>query len=161
MSANIRRVQVRRANDADVDDIARILRESFTEYLRLYTRAGYAATTPDASALRARLSEGPVWVATIERDAVGTVAAMTSERGVYVRSMAVTPASRGRGAAGALMRELEVFAAERAAPRLFLSTTPFLFDAIRFYERLGFRRTGEPPHALAGTPLVTMEKRLR
>ena len=59
-----------------------------------------------------------------------------------------------------LMRQLELFAVNGRAPRLYLSTTPFLFDAIRLYEALGFRRTGEPPHDLAGTPLVTMAKPL-
>ena len=79
---------------------------------------------------------------------------------MYVRSLAVSPASRGRGAARELMRQLELFAVSAGATRLFLSTTPFLFDAIRLYEGLCYRRTGEPPHELAGTPLFTMEKAL-
>lgn len=151
-------MHVRRANEGDIDDVARVLRESFAEYRRLYTRAGYNATTPDAAVLRARWTEGPVWVAELGGDVAGTVAAVATEHGLYVRSMAVMPASRGRGAAGALIRAIEAFAAERDASRLYLSTTSFLFDAIRFYEHLGFRRTGEPPHDLGGTPLVTMAK---
>jgi hypothetical protein len=42
--------------------------------------------------------------------------------------------------------------------RLLLSTTPFLDRAIRLYEKFGFRRNGEPPHDLFGTPLITMDK---
>jgi ribosomal protein S18 acetylase RimI-like enzyme len=41
---------------------------------------------------------------------------------------------------------------------MFLSTTPFLIGAISLYERAGFRRTGEGPHDLFGTPLFSMEK---
>jgi ribosomal protein S18 acetylase RimI-like enzyme len=58
------------------------------------------------------------------------------------------------------MRQLELFAVSKKAERLYLSTTPFLFSAIRLYEALGFRRTGEPPDDLFGTPLVTLAKRL-
>ena len=58
------------------------------------------------------------------------------------------------------MRQLELYAVSARATRMYLSTTPFLHDAIRFYESLGFRRTGEPPHDLLGTPIFTMAKPL-
>ena len=153
-------VQIRRATEADPAAIARVLREAFAEFERLYTRAGYAATTPGEALVARRLPEGPTWVAGDDGAIVGTVSAVASLRGVYVRSMAVVPGARGRRVALQLMRELEVFARSARAPRLYLSTTPFLFDAIRLYEALGFHRTGEPPHDLYGTPLVTMEKLL-
>jgi ribosomal protein S18 acetylase RimI-like enzyme len=91
---------------------------------------------------------------------VGTVAAVAGDAGVHVRSMAVTPAARGRKVALHLMRQLELFAVSKNAPRLYLSTTPFLFAAIRLYEALGFRRSGEPPDELFGTPLFSMAKPL-
>ena len=141
--------------------MADVLRGAFAEYQRLYTRAGYAATTPDESRLRERWREGPVWVAEDDGQIVATVAAASRESGVYVRSMAVRPEARGKGAARALMRQLELYAVSERAPRMYLSSTPFLHDAIRLYQALGFRRTGEPPHELGGTPLLTMEKRLR
>jgi N-acetylglutamate synthase-like GNAT family acetyltransferase len=152
-------VQIRRATERDAEELARVLRDAFAEFERLYTRAGYAATTPDADALRARLDEGPTWVAEERGEILGTVSAVEHD-GVYVRSMAVTPVARGRRVAFHLMRQLTLFALAKHAPRLYLSTTPFLFDAIRLYEALGFRRTGDPPHDLHGTPLVTMAKTL-
>jgi len=154
-------MRIRRASEPDAEHIADALRCAFAEYERLYTRAGYAATTPDASTLRARWDEGPVWVADDAGGIVATVSAAPRETGIYVRSMAVRPEARGRGAGRALMRQLELYAVSEKAPRLYLSSTPFLHDAIRLYEALGFRRTGEPPHELGGTPLVTFEKRLR
>src|SRR5439155_9758185 len=66
-------VQIRRATERDADPLARVLRESFAEFERLYTRAGYAATTPDADVLRVRLSEGPTWVAEERGEIIGTV----------------------------------------------------------------------------------------
>jgi putative acetyltransferase len=153
-------MRIRRASEPDAEHIADVLRCAFAEYERLYTRAGHAATTPDVSAVRARWSDGPVWVADDAGGIVATVSAAPRETGVYVRSMAVRPEARGRGAGRALMRQLELYAVSEKAPRLYLSSTPFLHDAIRLYEALGFRRTGEPPYELGGTPLVTFEKRL-
>jgi ribosomal protein S18 acetylase RimI-like enzyme len=153
-------MRIRRATEADAPGLAAVLKDAFAEFEPLYTRAGYAATTPDARALASRLREGPTWVADEGATIVGTVSAVERDGGVYVRSMAVTRAARGRRVALHLMRQLELFALSKGAPRMFLSTTPFLFEAIRLYERLGFRRTGEPPDDLHGTPLVTMAKRL-
>ena len=153
-------MQIRRATEADADALAQLLRDAFAEYERLYTRAGYAATTPDAETIRARLLEGPTWVAHQDGRILGTVSAAALDGGVYVRSMAVVPAARGKRTALHLMRQLELFAVSSKAPRLFLSTTPFLFSAIRLYESLGFRRTGEPPDDLHGTPLVTLARPL-
>ena len=153
-------MQIRRATEKDVDAVARVLNEAFAQFERLYTRAGYEATTPDAASIKARLGEGPTWLADDGATIVGTVSAVARDDGVYVRSMAVTPAARGKRVAVDLMRQLELFAVSKKAERLYLSTTPFLFSAIRVYESLGFRRTGEPPDDLLGTPLVTMAKRL-
>jgi ribosomal protein S18 acetylase RimI-like enzyme len=140
--------------------IASVLRQAFTEYEPLYTRAAFAATTPTASQLEERWREGPVWVAVLHPDIVGTVAAVSTSSGLYIRSMAILPAARGRGIASQLLREVERSATHRQHKRLFLSTTPFLAQAIRLYESFGFQRNEEGPDDLFGTPLFTMEKSL-
>jgi len=153
-------MEIRRARAADALAIARALAAAFAEYAPAYTPAALAATTPPAARVRARLREGPTWVAVEGGAVVGTVSAVPRDAGVYVRSMAVLPAARGHGAGAALLREVEGFARDWGAASLFLSTTPFLTAAIRLYERHGFRATGDGPHDLHGTPLVTMVKPL-
>ncbi len=153
-------MKIRRATEKDAPAIAGVLVDAFAEVDRLYTRGGYAATAPPAERIRERLAEGPTWVAEDEGRVVGTIAAVKRENGVYVRSMAVTTAARGKHVGRALMLQLELFAVSTDASRMYLSTTPFLFAAIRLYESLGFRRTGEPPDELHGTPLFTMAKPL-
>jgi len=153
-------VHIRRATERDASAIATVLHDAFAEVDRFYTRAGYTATTTPAEQIRTRLAEGPTWVAEDDGRVVGTMAAVKRESGVYVRSMGVAPAGRGKDAGRALMRQLELFAISTGAPRMYLSTTPFLFAAIRLYESLGFRRTGEPPDELFGTPLFTMARPL-
>jgi GNAT superfamily N-acetyltransferase len=136
------------------------LRDAFEGYRPLYTPEAFAATTPSADQIRQRWDEGPVWIALQDGHPVGTVAAAPRGAALYMRSMAVLPASRGSGCGGLLLAAVEAFAASHGHHRLVLSTTPFLHPAIRLYERAGFMRSGAAPHDLAGTPLFTMEKEL-
>ena len=140
--------------------IASVLQQAFIEYESLYTLGGFSATTPTSDQIRERWSEGPVWVATQNGEIVGTVATVHKISGLYVRSMAVLPAARGRGIAGRLLKEIEHFAINQHCTRLFLSTTPFLENAIHLYERFGFQRSDEGKQDLFGTPLFTMAKML-
>jgi GNAT superfamily N-acetyltransferase len=153
-------MEIRRARAADASAIARALAAAFAEYAPAYTPAALAATTPPAARVRARLREGPTWVAIEGGVVIGTVSAVPRGASVYVRGMAVLPAARGQGAGAALLREVETYARGLGAASLFLSTTPFLTEAIRLYERHGFGATGDGPHDLHGTPLVTMVKPL-
>ncbi len=147
------------ASSGDAETIAAILLDAFREFEPLYTPGGFRATTPTAAEIRARWAEGPSWIATLDGKKVGTVAAVDRGDEVYVRSMAVTPGARGAGVAGALLDAVTRFAVDTGARRMRLSTTPFLNDAIRLYERAGF--TPLPgPLDLHGTPLFSMVKNL-
>ncbi len=137
-----------------------MLGESFVEYRSLYTDQGYAATTPESETIKKRFAEGRIWVALLDERIVGTVSVVAEGESLYVRSMAIVPAARGSRIGERLLAEVERFAVAHNWRRLFLSTTPFLHRAIRLYEKFGFERTGEPPHNLYGTPLVTMSKTL-
>jgi GNAT superfamily N-acetyltransferase len=146
---------------ASIDEaaaIAAVLREAFAEYEPLYTAAAFAVTTPTTDRIRARWNEGPVWVVSHEGQVVGTIAAVPNDHGLYLRSMAIRPAARGYGLGRLLLKQVETFAIQYASRRIFLSTTPFLYGAIRLYERFGFVRTSDGPHELHGTPLFSMEK---
>ena len=151
-------VVIRRARTPEASEVAAVLRLAFAEYRSLYTKQGYAATTPDRSTILRRMREGPLWVAVHGNRLVGTASAILKETGVYVRGMAVIPAARGFGAGRLLLEEIETFAVGNGAGRLFLSTTPFLNRAIRLYETFGFHSTREGPHELFGTSLIAMEK---
>jgi putative acetyltransferase len=153
-----KQLEIRRAGPEDATAIAAVLRESFLEFRALYTDGGFAATTPGAEEILARMREGPVWVALREGVMIGTVAAVVKDDAVYIRGMAVIPAGRGSGAGARLLHQVEDWAASQGYRRLLLSTTPFLSSAIRLYERFGFRRTDEGLHHLFGTPLFTMQK---
>jgi putative acetyltransferase len=151
-------VAIRSATRQDAALVASLLRQAFAEFEPLYTKKGYASTTPGADAILLRLDEGPLWLALHEHQTVGTASVVPKETGLYVRGMAVLPEARGLGVGRRLLEQVELYAVEKCCERLFLSTTPFLSRAIRLYEGFGFRASDRPPHDLFGTPLFTMEK---
>ena len=153
--------QIRFADSSEAGAIAAVLYEAFCEFESLYTAEGFAATTPKSEQIQVRMSEGPVWVALVDGEIVGTVSVVLKSESLYVRGMAVLPRTRGARVGKLLMDQVEQYAEEKGCKRLFLSTTPFLDRAIRLYEKFGFRRTQEGPQDLFGTPLFTMEKRLK
>jgi len=153
-------VQIHAATAEDAPLVASILRTAFAEYESLYTPEAFAATVLNEEFVRRRLDEGPMWLAFHDGRAVGTVSAVLNENGLYVRGMAVIPSARGLGAGARLLAHVCDVAAAARAPRVFLSTTPFLASAIRLYRAFGFVRTEDGPDHLCGTPLFTMEKRL-
>ena len=152
-------MRLRTATLSDAEVIAATLRDAFAEFEPLYTPAGFLATTPTAEQLRARWAEGPTWVAVRDGTVVGTVSAVPRATELYIRSMAVRPAVQGQGVGAQLLWTVEALGVEQRYGRLVLSSTPFLYAALRLYERLGFRRTGEAD--LFGTPLVVLTKPLR
>jgi GNAT superfamily N-acetyltransferase len=151
---------IRRAGPGDADQVAALLLAAFREFEPLYTPAGYQATTPSAPEIAARLAEGPTWIVLDGAVVVGTVSALDRGDEVYIRSMAVHPARRGHGLASQLLTVVHAYAISRGARRLTLTTTPFLTDAIRLYERTGFQRSPGPGLDLHGTPLFAMTKEL-
>jgi GNAT superfamily N-acetyltransferase len=153
-------IEIRLAVRSDRSSISSLLSESFMEYKSLYTAGGLAATTPTSEQIIDRMAEGPVWVALHKDQIVGTVSVIAKGEALYIRGMAVLPAARGQRIGALLLSHIEELAAANQHQRLFLSTTPFLTQAIRLYERFGFRRSDEGPHDLFGTPLFTMTKTL-
>lgn len=151
-------VRIRRAASDEAPVVANILHASFIEYASLYTPAGFAATTPGAQQVLARMREGPVWIALRRIEVVGTVAAVVEDNSLYIRGMAVRPEARRLKVGALLLDQAERFALEQGCSRVCLSTTPFLDPAIRLYEKSGFRRVPDGDHDLFGTPLFRMEK---
>ena len=142
----------------DAPAIANLLHESFAAFEPLYTEGGFNATALAAPQVLERMREGPVWVALRDSQILGTVAIVVKGKAAYIRGMAVLPSARGTGIGTKLLQHAERWAIDAQCVRLFLSTTLFLSEAIRLYERFGFRRTEEGPNDLFGTPLFTMEK---
>ena len=152
------KIEIRLAVPNDATAISMILAEAFAEYEPLYTKEGYATTTPKSDVIKNRFREGKIWVAVLNKEIVGTVSVVPENESLYIRSMAILAQARGKKIGERFLKRIEDFANENHYKRLTLSTTPFLNRAIRLYENFGFVRNGTDD--LHGTPLIRMEKNL-
>lgn len=151
-------VQIRFAKPEEASEIARILKEAFTPFEQLYTPEAFDVTILDSKRVEKRFAEkGRIWVALRTGEVIGTVSVVDEGEKLYIRSMAVSPVGQGLGIGLKLLEEIEHFASANDFKKLFLYTTPFLHNAIRLYERNGFRRL-EDIDGFFGTPLFEMEK---
>lgn len=150
---------IRLATPADAADISRVLIEAFATIREHYTDSAFAAVTPNADEVKRRFEEGPIWVAELDGEIVGTVSLTTEPEGLYVRSMAVSPKAQGRGIGRSLLDALHAEAAGRGIDRIFLYTLPFQQGARAMYEKYGYKWVRDTPaeewHGVAG---LEMEK---
>ena len=134
---------VRRATREDADAILGCLAAAFAPYRDGYTPAAFEDTVLEPETLERRLAAMTVFVAAIESDVVGTIAAGVVGGGEgHIRGMAVLPGWQGRGMADALLAAAEADLRARGCDRVTLDTTRPLARAMRFYEAHGYRASG-------------------
>lgn len=131
-------MQIRLAVADDVDGIADVLFEAFSQFEEHYTPGAFAAVAPLPVEIRGRYAEGPIWVAVNDENIVGTVSVVPEPEWLYIRSMAVSPPAQGLGVGKKLLETVVSYGIEHGFDRLYLYTTDFLTSAIRLYERSGF-----------------------
>jgi GNAT superfamily N-acetyltransferase len=117
----------------------------------LATHMGYPATPEAMHERLARIvgrDDYETFVAERDGRAVGFVGVMHGLSYVYdppyarLLVLSVEPGERGRGMGAALVAAAERWARERGAAQLHLTTALHRDGAHRFYERLGYERTG-------------------
>jgi len=90
---------------------------------------------------------GAIFLALVEGEAVGCVALIPMENGIYELSkMAVAPQQRGLGIGRALLQHAIAQARDLGAKSLFLGSNTKLANAVHLYESVGFRHV--PPEQL-------------
>lgn len=152
-------VLIRKANPEDSEVIAEIIFKAFEPYRKFYTEDAFRAVTPNPEEITGRFAEGPIWIAEIKGQAVGTVSVSDEEAGLYVRSMAVIPEMQGRGIASRLLESVNNYAESKGVNRIFLYTTYFVPGARQLYEKHGFRWVRDTlPEEWFDTPGLEMEK---
>ena len=153
-------ILIKRAGFEDCVSMAQVLSLSFAEFEHLYTEKAFLETNISPEEVKARLVEGPAWIALQHNEIVGTASILELEDHVYIRGMAIVPMARGVGLGSKLLQKIENYAIESGTQQLRLSTTPFLDSAIKLYKRFGFKFINVPPHDLYGTELLSMQKML-
>jgi N-acetylglutamate synthase-like GNAT family acetyltransferase len=154
-------VLIRDANVDDSETIARLIYEAFSPFEAQYTPGAFEYTTPKADTIRPRFGEGPIWIAEVDGEAVGTVSGMWDGERFYIRSMAIKPSAQRGGIGQKLLDALESHARREGFEKLFLYTTFVLPGAKQLYEKNGFYVLRETePDEWYGMGGLEMEKRL-
>jgi putative acetyltransferase len=85
--------------------------------------------------------------------AIGCGAVVLNETNGELKRMYVRPENRSLGVAQAILKKLEISAIQSGCRHLFLETGPYQPDAINFYSKQGYQRTGKfgdyPDHPLS------------
>jgi N-acetylglutamate synthase-like GNAT family acetyltransferase len=150
---------IRLASADDSPAIAAVLFDAFSRHRQNYTPEAFAVVTPAVEEIETRFSEGPIWIAELDGDAVGTVSLTTEPEGLYIRSMAVKPEAQGFGIGHRLLDALDEYVSDSEIKRIFLYTTYFVPGAKGLYEKHGFKWVRDTPaDEWYGTPGLEMDK---
>ena len=156
---NLGQFLIRPAKIGDEHGILRCLAAAFEPYRVSYTPEAYADTVLDEASLAERLQHMHVLVAASTEQIAGTVAASLADGVGHLRGMAILPECRGNGLAAALLAAIEGWLHYHGCKRVTLNTTLPLQAAIKFYEKNGYRRSGQIADFF-GMPLVEYVKEL-
>jgi ribosomal protein S18 acetylase RimI-like enzyme len=136
---------LRKATAVDSAGILECLQAAFAPYRSHYTPEAFIDTVLTPGALNNRLAAMSVFVAVSgSGEIVGTIGCQVlgASEG-HIRGMAVLPAWQGSGAAAQLLQLVETEMSSRGCTHITLDTTEPLRQAMRFYEKNGFRKSGK------------------
>lgn len=152
-------VELRLAVPGDEETIASLIFDAFVPFRDQYTPDAFAYTSASVETVRGRFDEGPMWIAEVDGEAVGTVSGLPEEERFYIRSMAVKPSAQGKRVGQKLLDVLEEYARAAGFEKLYLYTTFVLPAARPLYEKNGFYIVREtPPEEWFGMGGIEMEK---
>lgn len=153
-------VKIRGAVREEIQEIHRVLSESFKPYQKDYTEGAYSATvvSPDEIEKRINDPEIEVLVAVYDDKIIGTATInLQGQEELYIASMGVRPATQGKGAGQRILEEIQRRARQKKCKTISLECHEPLKSAIKLYERFGFRRTGRK-RAYHGIEIFEMKK---
>ena len=153
-------MHVRDACEQDAEQACSVVRRSIVELCSVDHRGDRGTldlwlANKTAANMRRWIREHRVLVAA-DADAILGVAAMTSSGEIMLNY--VSPDARFRGVSKALVRGLEVRAANLGIERLTLKSTA---TAVRFYRSIGYTESGAPLQGFGISMGQPMQKRLR
>lgn len=147
-------VQIRRATDIDVPAIARIVHDSFAEFIPLIGRA----PAPMFDDYAAAAAQGLAWVLAENEEISGVAVLDGAEDHLSVRVLVVAPSRRSSGRGRRFIDFIEQEARRRGYAEVRLQAHVTMTRGLRFYQTLGYkeyRRT-----ELDGYVRVALRKRL-
>jgi ribosomal protein S18 acetylase RimI-like enzyme len=166
-------MRIRLATENDLPALMELLRR-VVPLMRAAGNLQWDETYPNETVFQRDIDLGQLWVAEVDAGIAGVAAVTTDqepdyaqvgwnieEPAVVVHRLAVDPAFRGLGAAGALMQKAEEVAVERAIAVLRVDTNTQNEATQRLFPKLGYQLAGEISLAFRpGLRFLCYEKRL-
>jgi TDG/mug DNA glycosylase family protein len=147
-------LELRRATDGDVPEIADLVRAAYEGYEPLIGRTPLPMLTDFMIALR----EHEIWVLADGESLAGVLEFEPRDDMLWVENVAIDPARQRRGLGRRLLRFAEDEARRRGFPAVGLLTNERYADNIAMYSRYGYVETHRAPYE--GTDLVYFRKEL-
>jgi TDG/mug DNA glycosylase family protein len=147
-------LELRRASDGDVPEIADLVRAAYEGYEPLIGRTPLPMLTDFMIALR----EHEIWVLADGESLAGVLEFEPRDDMLWVENVAIDPARQRRGLGRRLLRFAEDEARRRGFPAVGLLTNERYADNIAMYSRYGYVETHRAPYE--GTDLVYFRKEL-
>ena len=153
-------VELRPAAPEDAPLLHRLKVEAFTPLLERYRDVDTNPACEPLEKTTARLEEpgSDCYVILLEGVPVGGVRTLLREGARRISPIFLVPACQGKGVGREAMRQLEALYPE--AERWSLETIEQEANLCRFYESLGYRRTGKREQIQEGMTLIGYEKTL-
>ena len=135
----------RKATPAERDGVERVLRSSFTPYIR---RLGREIGGAHFDFLEASIERGDTYVAVDGETIVGVASTEARDGGLYLDHLGIAPERQGSGLGSWLLVRVEEVARSAGASSLSLDTAEMAEANIRLYRRHGFEIVSRapPPH---------------
>jgi GNAT superfamily N-acetyltransferase len=144
---------LRRATDADVPAITRLVHAAYEGYAPLLGRTPFPMLTDYATAIQ----EHEMWLLESDDGALAAVLELIEEPDrLWIENVAVNPDQQGRGLGRHLLRFADQEAGRRGLPWLGLLTNERYVANIAMYQRYGYVETHREPRL--GTDLVYFRK---
>lgn len=171
-------IEIREAKDRDGEGILACLSAAFEPYRNDYTPEAFADTVLDHDSLKKRMEHMDVAVAVVDGKVIGTISwqwfggnpenpettpgplaefAAPEGREGHIRGMALLPEFCGKGIAERLLMVAEDGIVKDKCKWITLDTTEPLKRAQRFYEKHGYKPSGQT-RDFFGMRLIELEK---
>ena len=140
----VNNICIKKADIKNAKQIHSILLHAFKPYVNSYTKQAYQQTVLSPEIIKKRICNTKivVLIALYNDSIIGTASIQKKNTDLYLFSMAVDPLYQTIGVGTLLMNEIKTRALDMGCKCIFLETYHRLKKAIKFYNKHGFRRTG-------------------